>query len=104
VFHVSQNAVKVLNRDLRFAGIAKRDERGRTVCVHSLRHTHGTLLSRAGIAPRVVQAALRHASPEFSLRVYVDPKLLDVAEAQRVLPDLPLGSAPLAPTGTGHLG
>jgi integrase len=89
VFHVSQNAVKVLDRDLRFAGIAKRDERGRTVCVHSLRHTHGTLLSRAGIAPRVVQSSMRHASLVMT-GIYVDPIQLDVAGALMALPALPL--------------
>ena len=31
--------------------IDKRDERGRTVDVHALRHTFGTLLSKGGVAP-----------------------------------------------------
>jgi integrase len=52
LFAVSANQVKVFNRDLAFAGIAKRDERGRTACIHSLRHSIATLLSRAGVAPR----------------------------------------------------
>ena len=98
LFAVSPNQVKVFDRDLRFAGIPKRDERGRVACLHSLRHTHGTLLTKAGIPPRVVQAALRHASPEFSLRMYVDPKLLDVAGALGVLPELPIPGAALAGT------
>jgi integrase len=96
LFRVSANAVKVLNRDLAFAGIEKRDERGRTACVHSLRHTHATLLTKAGVAPRIVQAALRHASPEFSMRMYVDPKLLDVGGALQVLPELSILGAVLA--------
>ncbi len=90
LFRVSENAVKVLNRDIAFAGIAKRDERGRTVCIHSLRHTHGTLLTKAGVAPRVVQSAMRHASLGMT-GVYVDPIQLDVAGALRALPELPLG-------------
>jgi integrase len=102
VFAISPNLVKVFDRDLRFAGIPKRDERGWTACVHSLRHTHGTLLSRAGVPPRVVQAALRHASPEFSLRVYVDPKLLDVGKALCMLPALPIDGPVLGSTGTDH--
>jgi hypothetical protein len=63
------------------------------------------MLSRGGVAPRVIQAALRHASPEFSMRAYVDPKLLDVADALRALPDHPLGATAAhslpgpAPTG-----
>jgi integrase len=99
LLRISPNAVKVLNRDIAFARIAKRDERGRTVCIHSLRHTHGTLLTKAGVAPRVVQAALRHASPEFSMRNYVDPVMLDVAGALRVLPELPIAPTVLTPAG-----
>jgi integrase len=92
LFRISANQVKVFDRDLKFAGIEKRDARGRVACLHSLRHTHGTLLTKAGVAPRVVQAALRHASPEFSMKMYVDPRLLDVGEALSVLPALPLSS------------
>jgi integrase len=93
--------VKVLDRDLRFAGIAKQDERRRTVCIHSLRHTHGTLLSKAGVAPRVVQSARRHTSLEMT-GIYVDPIQLDVASALMALPALPLDGGPLAPTGTDY--
>jgi integrase len=71
------------------AGVAKHDERGRTVCIHSLRDTHGTLLSKAGVAPRVVQSAMRHASLGMT-GIYVDPIQLDVAGALRALPALPL--------------
>jgi len=39
----------------------KRDERGRTVDVHALRHTFGTLLSKGWGAPRTAQAAMRQA-------------------------------------------
>ena len=103
LFRISANAIKTFDRDIRFAGIPKRDDRGRTACLHSLRHTHGTLLTMAGIGPRIVQASLRHASPEFSLRAYVDPKLLDVAGALRALPEIPIGRTTLASTGTGQL-
>ena len=66
--------VRILDRDLVAAGIArrvkvdgkwkidKRDERGRTVDVHALRHTFGTLLSKGGVAPRTAQAAMRHSN------------------------------------------
>lgn len=99
LFRISANQIKTFNRDLKFAGIPKRDERGRVACIHSLRHSFATLLSRGGVAPRVAQAAMRHASVEMTLQTYTDPKLLDVAAALRVLPELPL-SASLATTGT----
>ena len=92
LFAVSPNMVKVFNRDLAFAGIPKHDERGRTACVHSLRHTFATLMSRGGVAPRTAQAAMRHASIDMTMKTYTDPRLLDVAGALDVLPDLPLDS------------
>ena len=83
------------NRDLKAAGIAKIDDRGRTIDVHALRHTFGTLLSAAGVAPRVAQAAMRHSSIDLTMNVYTDPRLLDLAGAVEALPVLPL-SAPSA--------
>ncbi len=90
LFAITQAALKVFDRDLRFAGIAKRDERGRTVCLHSLRHTFATLLSRGGVQPRVAQAAMRHSTIDLTMSVYTDPRLLDVEGALAVLPELPL--------------
>jgi integrase len=99
LFRISANQVKVFDRDIRFAGIEKRDARGRVACLHSLRHTHGTLLTKAGVSPRTVQAALRHATPEFSMKMYVDPKLLDVEGALDLLPELPMPGAAVAVMG-----
>jgi integrase len=83
---------------MRIAGIAKHDERGRTACTHSLRHSHATLLSQAGVAPRIAQASMRHSSIDLTMCVYTDPKLLDVARALDALPELPLNSAePVCP-------
>ena len=72
--------------------IDKRDERGRTIDVHSLRHTFGTLLSKGGVTPRTAQAAMRHSKIDLTMNIYTDPKLLDVAGAMEVLPALPLGT------------
>ncbi|HEY2841812.1 MAG TPA: tyrosine-type recombinase/integrase [Pirellulales bacterium] len=71
--------------------IDKRDERGRTVDVHALRHTFGTLLSKGGVSPRTAQAAMRHSDVNLTMNTYTDPKLLDVAGAMESLPLLPLG-------------
>jgi hypothetical protein len=81
---------KILNRDLKAAGIAKRDDRGRTLDVHALRHTFGMLLSKGGVAPRTAQAAMRHSKIDLTMTVYTDPKLLDVRGALDALPSLPL--------------
>jgi integrase len=61
VFNVPQNLLRQLDRDLKLAGIPKRDERGRTLDVHALRTTFGTLMSKGGVAPRTAQAAMRHS-------------------------------------------
>jgi integrase len=102
LFDVPTGLVKILDRDLVLAGIArkvkvngkwqidKRDDRGRTLDVHALRHTFGTLLSKGGVAPRTAQAAMRHSDIKLTMGVYTDPKLLDVRGALNALPLLPL--------------
>ncbi len=109
LFNMPANMIRVFDRDLVAAGIArlvtdadgkqridKRDDRGRTIDVHALRHTFGTHLSKGGVAPRTAQAAMRHSVLELTMNTYTDPKLLDVAGALNVLPDLPLDDGPQA--------
>ena len=104
LFSVPTGLVRILNRDLQAAGIAKTDERGRTLDVHSLRHTFATLLSKGGVAPRTAQAALRHSTVELTMNTYTDPKLFDVLGALDALPELRLDVEPvqssLKATGT----
>ena len=99
LFNVPAALVKILDRDLKAAGISKRDERGWTVDVHALRHTFGTLLSKGGVAPRTAQAAMRHSTINLTMNTYTDPKLLDVAGAMDALPALPLGVDPSSEAG-----
>lgn len=91
LFKVPTGMVRILDRDLKLATIPKRDERGRTLDMHALRHTFGTLLSKGGVAPRTAQAAMRHSTIDLTMNVYTDPKLLDVQGAVEALPSLPLG-------------
>ena len=104
LFNVPKSLVRCLDRDLAAAGIAKVDDRGRTVDVHALRHTFGTLLSKGGVAPRTAQQAMRHSDIRLTMKTYTDPRLLDVAGAVDALPDLSLESitatASLRRTGT----
>jgi len=86
LFRVPRDFVKIFNRDLVAASIPKRDDRDRTVDLHALRHTCGTHLSKAGVAPRTAQAAMRHSSLELTMNVYTDPRLLDVGAAVDALP------------------
>ena len=94
LFNVPADLSKVFERDRAVAGIAKRDDRGRTVDVHALRHTFGTMLSKAGVSPRVAQAAMRHSSLELTMNVYTDPRLLDVQGAVESLPEFSVTNEP----------
>lgn len=67
VFTVPAGLRRILDRDLKAAGIPKRDERGRTVDVHAMRTTLATLLSATGTAPRTAQAAMRHSDIKLAM-------------------------------------
>ncbi len=90
LFDVPSGLLRVLNNDAKVAGIPKRDERGRSVCLHGLRHTFGTMLSKGGVSPRTAQAAMRHSTIDLTMNTYTDPRLLDVPGAMNVLPAFPL--------------
>ena len=95
LFHVPTQLVKCLDRDLAAAGIPKRDERGRTIDIHALRHTFGTMLSRHGVSPRTAQQAMRHSDISLTMNTYTDPKLLDIVGAVESLPTFDLKAQPI---------
>jgi integrase len=86
LLYVPSGLRRILDRDLKVAGIPKRDDRGRTIDVHAMRHTFGTMLSQNGVAPRTAQAAMRHSKIDLTMNVYTDPRLLDVSGAMEALP------------------
>jgi len=90
LFYVPSGLRRILDRDLQAAGIPKKDDRGRTIDVHALRHTFGTMLSQNGVAPRTAQSAMRHSKIDLTMNCYTDPRLLDVAGALDQLPALNL--------------
>jgi len=92
-------SIRVFDADLAAAGIAKVDDRGRVADLHGLRTTFATHLSKAGVAPRTAQAAMRHSTLDLTMNVYTDPRLLNVAGAVAALPDLPLDDRPQASQG-----
>ncbi len=104
LFDVPTGLARILDRDLKAAGIPKRDDRGRTIDVHALRTTFGTLLSAGGVALRTAQAAMRHSDPSLTANVYTDPRLLDVAGALDALPALRLDRGPDVEQVTGSVG
>lgn len=87
LFRVPDALSKILNRDLQFAGIEKRDALNRVVDVHALRHTHGTLLAQRGVSPTVAKNAMRHSDIRLTMNVYTHLELNDIAEGVNRLPN-----------------
>lgn len=86
LFAVPARLVRILARDLRDAGIPKKDDRGRVLDVHALRVSFATHLSTTGTAPRTAQAAMRHSDIKLTVGVYTDPRFLEVRHALDRLP------------------
>ncbi len=86
LFDLPEKMTRVFDRDCARAGIEKRDRRGRTVDVHCLRHTFGTMLARSGVPLQVAQRAMRHSTPTLTANVYTHLDLGDVAGAVGQLP------------------
>ena len=93
LFDVPTGLIRILDRDLQAAGILKRDDRGRTVDMHAMRGTSGSLLAAAGTSPIVLKELMRHKRIETTLKHYVDPRLLDAAGAVATLPAIGFANA-----------
>ena len=86
VFHVPSSLIKRFNADCKRAGIPKRDDRDKTVDIHSLRKTFNTWLAGAGVAPRVAQELMRHEDTDLTMGAYTDTGLFDLSAAVETLP------------------
>ena len=78
--------VRVFDRDIKKAGIVKKDEWKRTVDLHSLRHTFGTLLALSGVSPRAAMELMRHSDIRLTTNIYQHLELADTAGAVNRLP------------------
>ena len=83
LFSVPGEMIRCFDADLVFAGIAKADASGRTLDVHSLRHTLATRLARSGVPLQAAQRVLRHSTPTLTASVYTLLDTGDVAAAVR---------------------
>jgi len=81
--------------------LTAKDEAGRVVDFHALRHTFLTNLARSGVHPRIMQSLARHSDPKLTLGRYTHTELGEQHEAVTMLPNMidPAGSEQLA-TGT----
>jgi integrase len=76
VFKRGVPTAATLREDLIACGIAVRDDLGRVVDFHALRHTFGSMLARAGIPPRVAMELMRHSDMRLTQNSYTDATLL----------------------------
>jgi hypothetical protein len=83
------------------AKIAYVDDQGRRADVHAMRHSYGSMIAKAGIAPRVAMSLMRHTDMKLTMNVYTDPRVFDMAGAVEQLPSLtPADAAVAQATGT----
>jgi integrase len=82
------------------AGIAYKDDQGRVADFHALRHTFGTSLSAAGVAPREAMELMRHTDMRLTMGVYTDPRLFNLADAVERLALPAVSEEVQAATGT----
>jgi len=93
LFRVPAALCKILNHDLAFAGIEKRDALDRVIDVHALRHTHGTLLAQRGVSPTIAKNSMRHSDIRLTMNVYTHLELNDVAKGVNQIPGFLGGEA-----------
>lgn len=81
------NAMRVHDRLLAKAGIARVDEQGRKIDLHSLRHTTASRFARSGVPLVVAQRILGHSTPVLTAKHYVHLGVEELREAVEGLPD-----------------
>jgi len=73
-------------KDLATAGIERKTSDGRSIDVHALRKTFGTMLAKAGVPLTTTQRLMRHSSPVITAKLYIDVDPLDMSNALEQLP------------------
>jgi integrase len=86
LFYVPYNLSRDMTRDLKYAGIEKRDILNRVVDVHALRHTHATLLATRGVSPMVAKDSMRHANIKETIGIYTHLEIQNIAEGVNRIP------------------
>jgi integrase len=83
-----RNLSQMLRGDLKRVGIAHKDESGRYVDFHALRHTFITNLTLQNIPPKIAMDLARHKSINLTMEYYSHTMVKDKADALDVLPKL----------------
>ena len=74
--------------DLKAAGIERKSSDGRSIDIHALRKTFGTMLAKAGVPLTTTQRLMRHHSPVITAKLYIDVDPVDMMQALEQLPAL----------------
>lgn len=77
----TNNAMRLFNRVLKRAGIARLDGEGRKLDIHCLRHTFGSRLARNGVGLVQVQRLMGHSDPKLTAQVYTHLDVEDLRKA-----------------------
>jgi len=82
------NTARMLRSDLKRAGIAYRDDQGRVVDFHAMRHTFITQLARSGVHPAKAKELARHSTITLTMDVYSHVETDELRGALEMLPPL----------------
>jgi len=99
-FAIPAKTAQLLAADLAAAGISVRDDGGRVLDFHGLRHTFITGLARAGVHPKTAQSLARHSTITLTMDRYTHTLQSDERDALDALPDVGLVRASTSATGT----
>ena len=85
--------IETFYKDLKTAGIARKDASGRIIDFHSLRHTLATNCALSNVPVRTAMEVMRHSSINLTTKTYTDAKLLPTADAIESLPRFNMDAA-----------
>jgi integrase len=89
IFRFNKHTIReVFYKDLAAAGIERQNSDGRSLDVHALRKTFGTMLAKAGVPLTTTQRLMRHYSPVLTAKLYIDVDPVDMMQALEQLPAL----------------
>jgi len=94
-----KTAGKMMQVDLKAAGVAYIDARGLYADFHALRHTFITNMMKSGVHPKTAQSLARHCTIDLTMNVYTSLAMTDQAAALNTLPAVPTPNAPVPSTG-----
>ncbi len=98
-----ESVSKMIRADYEAAGIVRRDEAGRVVDFHALRHTFITNLAQSGVHPKTAQALARHSTIKLTMDRYSHSFREDEEAAVEALPSLSASLEQEAATGTDDI-